>query len=279
MPLDKIEIVHRRHRPGAVRHGHLWLALARRRRHRARQGAPTRSSPRARRSPRICSRRASGDIEFEDGKFAVAGTDRSEIVRRDRARRAYVPHNYPLDVLEPGLDETGVLRSGEFHLSRRRHICRSRDRSGDRRRRARSLSPRWTTSARVINPMIVEGQLHGGIAQGVGQALFENCVYDDDSGQLLSGSFMDYCMPRADNMPNMKIVTQSTLCTHTPLGREGMRRGRHHRLARGRDQRRGRRAVASRRQSCRHAGDAEPDLAHHSETPRCCAPPNRSRRR
>ena len=73
----------------------------------------------------------------------------------------------------------------------------------------------------VINPMIVAGQLHGGIAQGVGQALFENCVYDDDSGQMLSGSFMDYAMPRADNLPNMKIVTHSTLCTHTSFGVKG----------------------------------------------------------
>jgi len=73
----------------------------------------------------------------------------------------------------------------------------------------------------VINPMIVAGQLHGGIAQGVGQALLENCVYDDDSGQMLSGSFMDYSMPRADNLPNMKIVTQSTLCTHTSFGVKG----------------------------------------------------------
>ena len=69
--------------------------------------------------------------------------------------------------------------------------------------------------------MIVEGQLHGGIVQGVGQALFENCVYDDDSGQLLSGSFMDYSMPRADNLPNMTIETHSTLCTHNPLGVKG----------------------------------------------------------
>jgi carbon-monoxide dehydrogenase large subunit len=73
----------------------------------------------------------------------------------------------------------------------------------------------------VINPMIVAGQLHGGIAQGVGQALFENCVYDETSGQMLSASFMDYCMPRADNMPNMAIVTLSTPCTHTSFGVKG----------------------------------------------------------
>jgi carbon-monoxide dehydrogenase large subunit len=69
--------------------------------------------------------------------------------------------------------------------------------------------------------MIVEGQLHGGIVQGVGQALFENAVYDEVSGQLLSGSFMDYTMPRADHLPHMTVKTHSTLCTHTPMGVKG----------------------------------------------------------
>ena len=117
----------------------------------------------------------------------------------------------------------------------------------------------------VINPMIVEGQLHGGIVQGVGQALYENAVYDDVSGQLLSGSFMDYTMPRADHLPNMTIDDPfHALHAHTD-GRERLRRGRHHRLACGRHQLRGRCVVASRRASRRHAGDAEPDLARHSE--------------
>jgi xanthine dehydrogenase molybdopterin-binding subunit B len=70
----------------------------------------------------------------------------------------------------------------------------------------------------VINPMIVEGQIHGGVAQGVGQALFEDCVYDEESGQLLSGSFMDYCMPLADNLPDMTVETHVTPCTHNALG-------------------------------------------------------------
>ena len=92
------------------------------------------------------------------------------------------------------------------------------------RRPASSVSlttPPSTMLGRVINPMIVEGQLHGGIVQGIGQALFENCVYDDLSGQLLSGSFMDYCMPRADNLPRMTVATHSTPCTHTPMGVKG----------------------------------------------------------
>ena len=73
----------------------------------------------------------------------------------------------------------------------------------------------------IINPMIVEGQVHGGLVQGIGQALLENCVYDRDSGQLLSGSFMDYAMPRADDMPEFKIDTICTPCTHNPLGTKG----------------------------------------------------------
>jgi carbon-monoxide dehydrogenase large subunit len=73
----------------------------------------------------------------------------------------------------------------------------------------------------IINPMIVEGQVHGGLAQGIGQALLENCVYDRDSGQLLTGSFMDYAMPRADDLPDFKLGTVCTPCTHNPLGTKG----------------------------------------------------------
>ena len=72
----------------------------------------------------------------------------------------------------------------------------------------------------VINPMIVEGQVHGGIAQGIGQALLENGIYDD-SGQLLTGSFMDYSMPRADNLPAFSIGMTMTPCTHNPVGAKG----------------------------------------------------------
>jgi carbon-monoxide dehydrogenase large subunit len=72
----------------------------------------------------------------------------------------------------------------------------------------------------VINPMIVEGQVQGGVAQGIGQALLERCVYDAN-GQLLSGSMMDYTMPRADDLPPIKVATHTTLCTHNPLGVKG----------------------------------------------------------
>jgi carbon-monoxide dehydrogenase large subunit len=69
--------------------------------------------------------------------------------------------------------------------------------------------------------MVVEGQVHGGLAQGVGQALLENAIYDKDSGQLITGSLMDYCMPRADNLPSFTVGTHATRCTHNPLGVKG----------------------------------------------------------
>ena len=73
----------------------------------------------------------------------------------------------------------------------------------------------------IINPMIVEGQVHGGLAQGIGQALLECCVYDKESGQLLTGSYMDYAMPRSDDLPSFKVATKVTPCTHNPLGAKG----------------------------------------------------------
>src|ERR1700709_2905295 len=73
---------------------------------------------------------------------------------------------------------------------------------------------------RVVNPMIVEGQVQGGVAQGIGQALMEGCSYDA-GGQLLSGSFMDYTMPRANDIPNISVATENTMCTHNPLGSKG----------------------------------------------------------
>ncbi len=74
---------------------------------------------------------------------------------------------------------------------------------------------------KLINPMIVEGQVHGGVAQGIGQALLEGCVYDGDTGQLVTGSYMDYCMPRADDLPSFKVGNTETPCPHNPLGVKG----------------------------------------------------------
>ena len=73
----------------------------------------------------------------------------------------------------------------------------------------------------IVNPMIVAGQVHGGIAQGLGQAMMEGCTYDPKSGQLLTGSLMDYAMPRASDIPNIRLATTNTPCSHNPLGVKG----------------------------------------------------------
>ncbi|HWK45764.1 MAG TPA: xanthine dehydrogenase family protein molybdopterin-binding subunit [Stellaceae bacterium] len=162
---------------------------------------------------------AEADIEFRDGKFQVAGTDRSKSFA-EIALAAYVPHNYPIETLEPGLDETAFYDPKNFTYPSGCHIAEV------------EIDPdtgvtkivKFTAAddfGRIINPMIVEGQVHGGVAQGIGQALMESCVYDPVSGQLLTGSYMDYCMPRADDLPSFDVATNTTLCTHNPLGVKG----------------------------------------------------------
>jgi len=162
---------------------------------------------------------AEGDIEFKDGKFTVAGTDRSKAFA-EVSLAAYVPHNYPLDKLEPGLDETAFYDPTNFTYPAGTHICEV------------EVDPEtgvvkvvnFTASddfGNIVNPMIVAGQVHGGVTQGIGQALLEACVYDAESGQLLTGSYMDYAMPRADDVPTFNVSTQVTPCTHNPLGAKG----------------------------------------------------------
>src|SRR3984893_10279349 len=155
------------------------------------------------------------DIEFKDGKFTVAGTDKN-VPFAQVAFSAYVPHNYPIDELEPGLDETAIYDQKNFTYPAGCHIAEVEiDRDTGFVEVVRFTAA--DDFGRIINPLIVEGQVHGGLAQGIGQALYESAVYDDD-GQLLSGSFMDYCMPRADHLPAFSVATNVTLCTHNPLG-------------------------------------------------------------
>jgi len=158
------------------------------------------------------------DIEFKDGKFIVAGTDREKSFG-EIALSAYVPHNFPHDRLEPGLEETAFYDPANFTYPAGTHIA--------------EVEVDATTGVvevvdwaccddfgNLINPMVVLGQVHGGIGQGVGQALLENAHYDE-SGQLLTASYMDYCMPRADNLPSMKVDHLVTACTHNDLGVKG----------------------------------------------------------
>src|SRR6185503_6684588 len=162
---------------------------------------------------------AESDIEYDGGNFTVAGTDRKKTVG-EVAFAAYVPHNYPLDKLEPGLNESAFYDPTNFTFPAGSHICEVEIDPDTGQTRIVSFTA-VDDFGKVINPMIVEGQVHGGLAQGIGQALLEGCVYDPQSGQLLSGTYMDYAMPRADDFPFFKVGTQSTPCTHNPLGVKG----------------------------------------------------------
>jgi carbon-monoxide dehydrogenase large subunit len=163
---------------------------------------------------------ADTDVVFEDGSFKVAGTDKA-VPFAQVSLTAYVPHNFPHDKLEPGLNENAFYDPSNFTYPAGTYICEVEI---DPATGATKVD-RFTACddfGNVVNPMIVEGQVHGGLAQGIGQALLENCVYDEHSGQLLSGSFMDYAMPRADDLPSFTVETaKGTPCTHNPLGVKG----------------------------------------------------------
>ncbi|MEM6358247.1 MAG: molybdopterin cofactor-binding domain-containing protein, partial [Pseudomonadota bacterium] len=159
------------------------------------------------------------DITFENGQFSVAGTDRT-LAWGDVCLAAYVPHKYPIEELEPGLEETSFYDPANFTYPAGAYVAEV------------EVDPETGVTTvmnftaaddfgNVVNPMIVEGQVHGGLAQGLGQALMEACVYDAD-GQLQSASYMDYAMPRAGDFP-MFTVDHScvTPCTHNPLGVKG----------------------------------------------------------
>jgi carbon-monoxide dehydrogenase large subunit len=163
---------------------------------------------------------ADTDVVFENGVFKVEGTDKS-VPFASVSLTAYVPHNFPHDKLEPGLNENAFYDPSNFTYPAGTYICEV------------EVDPvtgvvrvdRFTACddfGNVINPMIVEGQVHGGLAQGIGQALRENCTYDPESGQLLTGSYMDYAMPRADDFCHFTVETvKGTPCTHNPLGVKG----------------------------------------------------------
>ncbi len=159
------------------------------------------------------------DVEFANGEFTVKGTDK-KVTFGQVALTAYVPHNYPLDKLEPGLDETAFYDPTNFTYPGGTHICEVEIDPATGTVRIDRFSA-VDDFGNIVNPMIVEGQVHGGIVQGIGQALLENCVYDRETGQLLTGSFMDYAMPRADDIPLIKLGQICTPCTHNPLGSKG----------------------------------------------------------
>jgi len=161
---------------------------------------------------------AESDIVFENGAYQVKGTDRKKTFG-EVALVAYVPHKYPIDKIEPGLEETAFYDPKNFTFPAGTYICEVEI---DPRTGAVEIASFTAADdfGNVINPMIVEGQVHGGLAQGIGQALLEQAVYDEN-GQLKTGSYMDYCMPRADDVPYFKVTTTTTTCTHNPLGVKG----------------------------------------------------------
>jgi aerobic carbon-monoxide dehydrogenase large subunit len=162
---------------------------------------------------------ADTDIEFENGVFKVAGTDKS-VPFGTVSLTAYVPHNYPLDKLEPGLNENAFYDPTNFTYPSGSYVCEVEvDPETGKVKIEQFVAV--DDFGNIINPMIVEGQVQGGIAQGLGQAMLEGCAYDTTSGQLLTGSYMDYAMPRADDLPNFKISNVVTPCTHNPLGVKG----------------------------------------------------------
>ena len=161
---------------------------------------------------------AESDIEYANGEFKVAGTDKKKMFG-EVAFAAYVPHNYPHDKLEPGLNENAFYDPSNFTFPAGTYVCEveiDRDTGVTKVVNFTAVDD----FGKIVNPMIVEGQVHGGITQGIGQALTEGCRYDA-TGQLTTGSFMDYCIPRADDVPSYKVDTRETPCTHNPLGVKG----------------------------------------------------------
>jgi len=158
------------------------------------------------------------DLEFANGSWNVKGTEKS-VGFGDVALTAYVPHDYPENE-EPGLDFTSFYDPVNFVYPFGAHICVVEvDKETGEVKIVRYIAV--DDAGNIINPMIVEGQVHGGVAHGIGQALYEGAVYDD-SGQLLNASMMDYCIPRADNMPFFETDHTVTPCPHNPLGVKGI---------------------------------------------------------
>jgi aerobic carbon-monoxide dehydrogenase large subunit len=166
----------------------------------------------------LCMEASEADIEFKDGRFTVKGTDKG-MAFHEVALNAYVAHKFTGAELEPGLKEGAFFDPTNFTFPAGVHICEVEvdPETGVTR------IDKWTAVddfGSVINPMIVEGQVHGGIAQGIGQALLENTIYDKQ-GQLVTASFMDYTMPRADDLPSFELAFNNVPAPSNPLGIKG----------------------------------------------------------
>ena len=157
-------------------------------------------------------------VDFNDGIFSSKATNKT-LTFPEVALQAYIAHKFSGQQLEPGLKEGAFFDPTNFTFPSGVHICEVEidPETGTTR------IDRWTAVddfGTLINPMIVEGQVHGGIAQGVGQALLEGCVYDKE-GQLVTASYMDYTMPRAGDLPTFQVAMTNTPCPSNPLGVKG----------------------------------------------------------
>jgi carbon-monoxide dehydrogenase large subunit len=159
------------------------------------------------------------DVALRDGKFTVAGTDKG-VTWASVARTAYVPRQLPQG-MEPGFSETAAFTPPAVTFPNGSHVCEV------------EIDPdtgtvrieRYTVVddvGRMVNPMLVKGQIHGGIVQGLGQGLYEELTYDATTAQLLAGSFMDYAMPRADDMPSFEVDAHEVPTKVNPLGAKGV---------------------------------------------------------
>lgn len=158
-----------------------------------------------------------GDIVIENGEVKVAGTDKT-LGWHEVCLGAYTAHNLP-EGMEPGLKEGAFYDPANFTFPAGCYICEVEvDPDTGKTEIVQFVAS--DDFGTIINPMIVEGQVHGGVAQGIGQALLEEAVYDD-SGQLLTGSYMDYTMPRADDVPSYVVSHETTICPGNPLGIKG----------------------------------------------------------
>jgi len=159
------------------------------------------------------------NVAFDNGEFSVKGTNK-KVSFGEVALKAYIPHDFPIEAIEPGLEETAFYDPANFTYPSGAYACEVEVDPETGKVDICSMVA-MDDFGNVVNPMIVTGQVQGGLAQGIGQALLEHGIYDEN-GQLLSGSLMDYAMPRADDLPNFVVDhSNATPCTHNPLGVKG----------------------------------------------------------
>lgn len=159
---------------------------------------------------------AVSDVEFTAGEFRIVGTDRIQSFKAVAAAASEAASQAG----QPGFDEAETFAPEVATFPNGTHVC---ELEIDRDTGVIDIVDYTVVDdfGRVINPLLLEGQVHGGIAQGIGQALLEYCAYESDSGQLVSASFMDYTMPRADHLPMIRFQRNEVPCTTNPLGIKG----------------------------------------------------------